>query len=1373
MSLSLERLLKYIFTLWAIVSLGACGPLAAAVVLATSSSGSSGASGAGVATAGSLTCSPDAYRVRANEVLTLPEPGVLSNDSAAVTRVAAADSVSDLGAKVHVSSGGALSYDPSGLAAVVALRAGATLGDRFSYRGGDGIAQSEACTVSITVEGVNDAPLATEDLLQGVSQDGQGRGGAPGVLANDRDPDGDSLSVVAVNGEDARVGSRFLLPSGASLTLHADGSYLYQTNGAFQSLASGEVRGDSFSYTCADPSGARSTPVLVRIPVEGLNDPPRASPDRFDTVVGNTRYEVGRSPTLAARHLGSLLDNDTDPEAQTLTAIAETKATRAGGSVEIRATGEFVFTPKTGFAGTDEFSYSVRDPEGALSSSKAELVVTGPVWYVDVGAPSGGDGTDLAPFQTLAQADAVAPKDGSVLYVKGDAQGDLSLGRGQRVVGTGAALVVSGHTLRAAAGKNRLNATITLGQDNSLTGFHLNRTTPGAGLVGVDFGALTVVDLEIQTSTGPALQLTRGSLSTGSTFRSVVCSDSPSGGVLLEDISGSVPLGAVNLTTSGGSALRVVRVGSAAVLGGTLNASNGPALTWDSSPGTVALTSLGSSSSAGRGVDISAWRSPGSLSIGRTLIKKALEGGVRIRNSPGIVFSCGDLDVTDSGTTGNNAGHAVELREGNAGAVFRTQALDLASLGGGGLVAKDCTVELGGPNGTIAATGGAALDLENVAGKTAGLPGLKWQTLTSHDSDISGARLVGLRDDVEVTGVTTITNPRAFGVSVRSLPTGVDVRFGPTTIVGGQVGLYVGSETTVNAGSVTFASVKTENSGAEGLQIHQTKLCVVTGTLEVLNAQRNAGVRILQNTANGGGRTEIGTLVVANGGNTPGLVSTRGGGVLAIHSGSIAVRAGRAVDLRTADLEVDVTLTRIDCEFAPDSAIVLEDVRGSFELTGNGSTALGGDGSGGTLANGSNHPIVELTRVRNVTLRNLRFDEALKGSIKATNVFNCWLEYSTVYFTTRNDPAVDYQVNSGTSSLGLRGVYFERNAVSGPAGGTVRFKNSGTGVATLQVLSCHFQYEFWYSIHVTAESMGKTTTRIGGPSAGEGNRFSDALGAEGGGLLLGSTKGEHEILVQGNTFHRAKKGSNDDAIMLSNYNTAIVSAEVLGNQILEPAGTINGGLAARLDGGRLARLVVANNVMDDLDAPAVSVYVGPSAAGPTDLRITGNKIGQTTPSASTRGTIVVTGSSGSASYVPPTGTLNLLIQSNQIRRSAASTFSAISVAGAHPAGGPRVWNVSVLDNLVEDITNDATNLIRVSASGVLFDMCTNIRGNQLSGAVPELQLSELSAADVRFEGPTTTVITAGELSAINNTATSTVSGTPTYSGGTACPLPAP
>src|SRR5207237_1299828 len=87
--------------------------------------------------------------------------------------------------------------------------------DSFTYRASDGSLTSNLATVTITITPVNDAPVATNDSYS-VNQDTPLTLAAPGVLANDSDVDGDSLTAALGTG-----------PINGTLTLAPNGGFTY------------------------------------------------------------------------------------------------------------------------------------------------------------------------------------------------------------------------------------------------------------------------------------------------------------------------------------------------------------------------------------------------------------------------------------------------------------------------------------------------------------------------------------------------------------------------------------------------------------------------------------------------------------------------------------------------------------------------------------------------------------------------------------------------------------------------------------------------------------------------------------------------------------------------------------------------------------------------------------------------------------------------------------------------------------------------------------------------------------------------------------------------------------------------------------------
>jgi hypothetical protein len=122
--------------------------------------------------------------------------------------------------------------------------------DSFTFRVNDGSLTSAVATVTITLTNVNDAPLSQDDDYS------LGNGAvlevaAPGVLSNDSDVEGESLSAVLVNG-----------PAQGSLILSSDGGFSYTPTNHFSGV-------DTFTYEASD-GAAHSSPATVSITVSNL-----------------------------------------------------------------------------------------------------------------------------------------------------------------------------------------------------------------------------------------------------------------------------------------------------------------------------------------------------------------------------------------------------------------------------------------------------------------------------------------------------------------------------------------------------------------------------------------------------------------------------------------------------------------------------------------------------------------------------------------------------------------------------------------------------------------------------------------------------------------------------------------------------------------------------------------------------------------------------------------------------------------------------------------------------------------------------------------------------------------------------------------------
>src|SRR5213075_3157179 len=214
--------------------------------------------------------------------------------------------------------------------------------DSFTYQANDGALNSAIATVTITVGGVNDAPVAVNDSYT-TAEDTQLTVIAAGVLANDSDVDGDALSAILVS-----------QPTHGVLTLNTNGGFNYvpETN---------YLGGDSFTYQAND-GATNSSLATVSITITGVNDAPVAVNDSY-TTAEDTQLTVIAAVVLA---------NDSDVDGDALSAILVSQPTH--GVLTLNTNGGFTYLPATNYLGSDSFTYQAND--GALNSALATVNIT-------------------------------------------------------------------------------------------------------------------------------------------------------------------------------------------------------------------------------------------------------------------------------------------------------------------------------------------------------------------------------------------------------------------------------------------------------------------------------------------------------------------------------------------------------------------------------------------------------------------------------------------------------------------------------------------------------------------------------------------------------------------------------------------------------------------------------------------------------------------------------------------------------------------------------------------------------------------------------------------------------------------------------------
>jgi VCBS repeat-containing protein len=255
--------------------------------------------------------------------------GVLVNDvdldGDAFTATLTSGARTKAGGSITLNANGSFKYTPP---------ANYTGTDSFQYRI---CAACEPATVSINV---GKTPVAAADSYSIIAGTPSLTLAAPGLLSNDRDPDGDPIIISEVNGSNLNVGSLITLRSGATLLVNENGSLIYTPLPAFAGK-------DTFTYAVCEniSSGVCSNIVTVTLKV---NAAPTATADS---------YSGTKNIKLVVTSTTGLLINDRDQNNDTLT--ASVVSSPASGTLALKTNGSFVYTPARNFVGSVTFTYKI------------------------------------------------------------------------------------------------------------------------------------------------------------------------------------------------------------------------------------------------------------------------------------------------------------------------------------------------------------------------------------------------------------------------------------------------------------------------------------------------------------------------------------------------------------------------------------------------------------------------------------------------------------------------------------------------------------------------------------------------------------------------------------------------------------------------------------------------------------------------------------------------------------------------------------------------------------------------------------------------------------------------------------------------------
>ena len=385
----------------------------------------------------------DTFSTDEDTVLNEAAPGVLLNDTdvgVGPLLVVAHDAISLYGATVTVNPNGDFSYDPTPSTMLQGLPPGTTVFDEFMYTIENGDADQNSAIVTIEVTGVNNAPIAVDDI-GAVDADTTLVVTAAGVLGNDIDDVIEILPITNASFEDPDAPDALeFQPTAWAIDPLFFNANLDPTNLAFAGTDGDNVQGplkcggqvgfvQDFNFgsptatSITQDTGVATQPnttytLLVYIgqrldlpmdyrvevldgtvPIISADNPLVPAPGTFDLLTlagttgaaptGNVIVRFTALDTIAALNTRSVFDCVTltgAPAATPLLVSSADTTSALGATVSVQSDGSYTYDPSTsatlqGLAGgaqlNDTFDYNISDGTGGADTATVTITVTG------------------------------------------------------------------------------------------------------------------------------------------------------------------------------------------------------------------------------------------------------------------------------------------------------------------------------------------------------------------------------------------------------------------------------------------------------------------------------------------------------------------------------------------------------------------------------------------------------------------------------------------------------------------------------------------------------------------------------------------------------------------------------------------------------------------------------------------------------------------------------------------------------------------------------------------------------------------------------------------------------------------------------------
>ncbi|WP_422450573.1 VCBS domain-containing protein, partial [Endozoicomonas sp. ALB091] len=314
----------------------------------------------------SNTDSSDVLSVSAASIATMTN----NSDSQAI--VPGTASVSFSGNNVIFSPGNDFDYLATGETATVVVN--------YTVTDDDGTPLTDSSTLTITVTGTNDAPVATADT----SDTAENSSVTVDVIANDSDLDtsnGLSVNAVGIASMTNDGDSQTILHNTASVSFSGN-NVIFNPGTDFDYLASGETATVKVNYTITDDDGTPLTDnSILTITVTGTNDAPVATADTdatqennsisVDVIANDSDPDASNGLSLSTASIATMTNNSDSQAIPMSTASLSV----SGNNITFNPGTDFDYLA-TGETATVLVNYTVTDDNGTPQTDSSTLTIT-------------------------------------------------------------------------------------------------------------------------------------------------------------------------------------------------------------------------------------------------------------------------------------------------------------------------------------------------------------------------------------------------------------------------------------------------------------------------------------------------------------------------------------------------------------------------------------------------------------------------------------------------------------------------------------------------------------------------------------------------------------------------------------------------------------------------------------------------------------------------------------------------------------------------------------------------------------------------------------------------------------------------------------